>query len=540
MEGKESGKLTRKWRRDKGYRVVFLSTSDGDHPAKVVMGCGDGYRAALDQILAQIRERPGLQHGRWLKLDVVSNLENPEIARHAEPFELEYTVEGIANGDGRWALLPGEILAYDAFDPSGPVLLGHALGKALRMSGRNEPELAAVFRSPGLAVRRFRTFSYSDDGEKVQKLFRGHRDFSNPVRGDLEEALALAIAYLIRATQKDGSFIYTYLDTGQPQYSLARHGGTLFAMADYYRDHPSPELLAAIESARDYLLDQIRIFKHDEKPVPVIVERGAIKLAAMSLGLLALGECYKLSGDPQLLETLRGLATYIANSQLPNGRFYDRREFESGRWRKELESIYAPGEAIFGLANLYKLDPNRKWLEVGEKGAKYLIERQQNVPLTQMEHDHWLLYALNALHQSDPKPYQLDASMRLTKAIGQLQRKQSPIQDWVGSYYDPPRSTPTATRAEGLLAAHQLALRAGESREAKRIWELARRSVSFQLQTQFRPENAMYLPYPNQAVGGFRGSFIENTIRIDYVQHNLSAILMMVRHLNAGAGLGKY
>jgi len=530
---KKQPKLTRKWRRDKGYRVLFLSVSDGDHPAKVVMGCGDGYRAALDQILTQVQEQPGLRDGKWLKLDVVSRIEKPEIARHAEPFQLDYTLEGIANGDGKWALLPGQILAHDAYDFLGNTLHGYALGNALRIGGRNEPGLAQRFRSPGLAVRRFRTHAFCFDGQTIRQLFRDHRDFAKFNLADLEEAMALGMAYLVRSTKQDGSFVYTYHDSGQPQYSLARHGGTLFAMADYYRDHPSPELLAAIERARDYLLAQIRIFKHDAEPVPVIVERGAIKLTVMALGLLSLGECYKLSGDPQLLETLRGLASYIGNSQLPNGRFYTRRDFDDGRWRKELESLYAPGEAIFGLANLYKLDPDSKWLEIGENGTNYLVDRQKKVPLAQMEHDHWLLYALNTLHSITPKPYQEEATLRLTRAIEQLQRKQSPIPDWIGSYYDPPRSTPTATRSEGLLSAHQMMVRAGRKKEARRIWDLARRSVSFQLQTQFRPGNAMYLPYPNKAVGGFRGSFIENTIRIDFVQHNVSALLMMARHLKS-------
>jgi len=50
-------------------------------------------------------------------------------------------------------------------------------------------------------------------------------------------------------------------------------------------------------------------------------------------------------------------------------------------------------------------------------------------------------------------------------------------------------------------------------------------ATRFQLATQSREDNAMYLRNPPRALGGFRGAFDNYEVRIDYVQHNISALL---------------
>ena len=51
------------------------------------------------------------------------------------------------------------------------------------------------------------------------------------------------------------------------------------------------------------------------------------------------------------------------------------------------------------------------------------------------------------------------------------------------------------------------------------------RMASFQLRCQLTPVSSLYLPRPDLAVGGFRRSLTNWEVRIDYVQHNLSALL---------------
>jgi len=526
-------KLTRAWRKDKGYRILFLSLCDGKSPAKVLVGAGPGYGKALAQILEQLHNRAVLKHARWVKLEIMASLGSHQYITKGDPLALEYSLEGLVDKSGRWAILPGEIVAQEAV--MNQLVKGDRLSAALRVGGRAVPELYQEFQDPGLAVRSFRTFAYFSNGTETEPLYRDHRFFETIDKPVLEQAVAEGVRYLVEATGPTGEMAYTALKRGEPQYSLARHGGTLFSLADVYKDYPSPQLKNAIDQATRYLLTHSKPFPFIQPSGHVLVERGAVKLTVMALGVLALVRVYEIDPKPEYLARLREYAHYIAESQLPNGRFYDRRNFDDGKWRKEMESMYAPGEAILALTELYGIDPNPRWLEIAEKGAAYLMERQgSHIPLEQLEHDHWLLYALNAISRHNPTDAYYQHAMRLTTAIDQLQRKQHAYPDWVGSYYTPPRSTPTATRVEGLLAAFEMAVRSGRADDAKRIWEIAQRSIRFQLQMQYWSENAMHFPYPERILGGFRGGYDDNHIRIDFVQHNIAAMLTMVRMYTAG------
>jgi hypothetical protein len=61
---------------------------------------------------------------------------------------------------------------------------------------------------------------------------------------------------------------------------------------------------------------------------------------------------------------------------------------------------------------------------------------------------------------------------------------------------------------------------------AKTYRETLQRGVQFSLQGQILPEKAMFFRHPPTCLGGFQGSLTYAPIRIDFVQHSLSAILL--------------
>lgn len=532
MKGQKRPKLTKRWRKDRTFRILLLSLCWGEESAKVIYGQGQGYGEAFADLADQLREKSILRKATWIKLDIIRDLGPPQLARHGRDFKLDYSFEGLANADGTWALLPGELVAREVYLKE--QINGDALASALRAGGRNHPSVSQEFRFPGLSLRRFKTWGYFSDGGKTLPLYRDHRMHDSPSLATLESSMAAGMDYLTRVTQPSGEFIYVALTKRNPQYSIPRHGGTLFSMAEYYLEYPNPQLLDAILKAQEYLQSKMVLFTAAEPQVPVLVERSFIKMTSMALAVLAMIECYKIHGDPEVLRLAQEMSQFLVSAQLPSGRFYGIRNFGDGRWRKEMEAVYAPGEAIYALAKLYAIDNNPLWLETAEKGADYLIAEGSKIPLERLEHDHWLLYGLNELHKFKPKESYVSHSMTLTHAIDQLQRKQHEQKDWVGTYYTPPRSTPTATRSEGLLAAYRLAMRAKRPKDAKRIWDIAGRSIAFQLQNQYAPENAMHFPYPNETLGGFRGGYLDNRIRIDFVQHNVAAMLVMAQMMKQG------
>jgi len=104
--------------------------------------------------------------------------------------------------------------------------------------------------------------------------------------------------------------------------------------------------------------------------------------------------------------------------------------------------------------------------------------------------------------------------------------------DAIGAWGDA-RSTPAATRTEGLLAASALMRRVGRGDEADAFHAAARAAVGFQLRTQVWPESAMHFRNPRRAIGAFREDLGGVYVRIDFVQHNLSGILELLRQTTA-------
>lgn len=103
--------------------------------------------------------------------------------------------------------------------------------------------------------------------------------------------------------------------------------------------------------------------------------------------------------------------------------------------------------------------------------------------------------------------------------------KQNP--EWLGSYYSPPRSTPTATRSEGLLSTYNLAKDFGTTEKAEEILKSIELGIVFQLQTQFKKGEKILKTFRNsdRVIGAFREGIDVYTIRIDYVQHNISSLI---------------
>jgi hypothetical protein len=194
---------------------------------------------------------------------------------------------------------------------------------------------------------------------------------------------------------------------------------------------------------------------------------------------------------------------------------------------KEFTSRYYPGEAILACLRIQPFDPEGPWLDAAARGARWLIEvRDAGVPTKELTHDHWLLYGLRELLRHRPDELYRGHAERITTAILTSQNLRGLLEpDWCGSWYTPPRSTPTATRSEGLMCAWEIAVDAGDQARADRIKAALGEAIRFQLRTQVRPESALHLKSPWRALGGFRKSLTDYEIRIDYVQHNLSALL---------------
>ena len=146
--------------------------------------------------------------------------------------------------------------------------------------------------------------------------------------------------------------------------------------------------------------------------------------------------------------------------------------------------------------------------------------------------DAWLMQALEALYNIGREKRYADHTLALAAAIIAEQYTDADPDGYAGGFGPgPPRVTPAASRAEGLVAAYRLARSTGDARASSIVASL-KASARFQLTQQFTSENNASARNPARAAGGFFEGSTEQWVRIDFVQHNISSLLGIAATLN--------
>jgi hypothetical protein len=365
----------------------------------------------------------------------------------------------------------------------------------------------------------------------------------------LREAIDLSAGYLISQCQKNGKFVYR-LNTNpaiipEQRYNMLRHAGTIYALTLYDQVYPQVPTQSALKRAAEFLkqfaiapvpgeVDLLAVWSHPEithndKPLQA-------KLGGTGLGLAALLSVEERMPGTTPIGYLRKMGNFLRFMQKKDGSFYSKYIPEKGGRDDSWTSLYYPGEAALGLLMLYARDPSSTWLQAAADSIAYLTRkraRQQRV-----EADHWALLAtarLLPLYDRCRKPLPRQALERHAVQICESILRSRPFKYddplRYGSFTADGRTTPTATRLEGMLAALTF-LPAEYNNLRKQMTVAIDDGLRFLLRSQIRtgqyaggiPRAIQILP---RAHPQFKGSFNRRAteVRIDYVQHALSAML---------------
>ncbi len=381
----------------------------------------------------------------------------------------------------------------------------------------------------------------AQSGSKSQQGLFDHKD--------LTKAIHLAANYLIKACNQDGKFLYRVnLNpnvTPKPKYNLLRHAGSIYALTVYDQNYPSLSTLNTLERAAGFLkksaigplpaqTDLLAVWSHPE--ITGSEKQLQAKLGGTGLGLLALLGVEKRKPGTTTVDVLQKMGNFIIFLQKTDGSFYSKYIPEKGGKDDSWTSLYYPGEAALGLLMLYEKDPAQRWLQAAANAIAYLARLRAGNH--QMEADHWALLATAKLlplydrcQQPLPKRDILTHAIRICESI--LTRKSHFSKNTMehGCLTDDGRTTPTAIRLEGLLAAQRfLPLEHKILRERIRV--TAEEGIAFLIRSQIPsgeyaggiPRAIHPLPENHPK---FDNSFNKRAteVRIDYVQHALSALL---------------
>ncbi len=367
-------------------------------------------------------------------------------------------------------------------------------------------------------------------------------------RSELEAATLLAGDYLISQANKDGSFVYKVNMNPAVllrfSYNWLRHAGALYSLTDFYDATRRPEIIPVIVAGAAYM-QRRAIGWVDQFPGSLAVwsdpritgssSPKTAKLGGAGLALAALTGLERIRPGTVAKELQTGLARFILAMQKPDGSYYSKYIPETGGPDDKWTSLYYPGEAALALTMLYEQDNNPDWLEGARKTLHFLSASRKDQ--AEVPPDHWALIATGRmwphLDSRDRKVFKRHARQVVELMLSQQVWPTGLIT--YGGFTRDGRTTTTATRLEGLLAAERLFRDEPEFHNRIRIaisW-----GIRFLVNAQVKdnrykgamPRSTMRIQssHPDAMKYNIRVS----EVRIDYVQHALSAFIGYVRLL---------
>jgi len=257
------------------------------------------------------------------------------------------------------------------------------------------------------------------------------------------------------------------------------------------------------------------------------------KRGGQALPLVALLGRRRVTGDTAYDPLIGDLATFLLSLEQPDrpGRYHHFYDVNAGGPRAGADSTFYPGEALLALTRLAREFPDGPYLAAATRAAEYLVhERDGDLPtLGRIRNkDHWLTIALGELHRLKPDPdYATVAYLQGDSMLRDQYEARHGRPELVGAARgnDPVGYTGTATRGEALVAAWGLAGFRGDPEAVARFATGARRNVQFQMRVQHTAENTGQFPQPDRLIGGWGQNATRPHVQIDYVQHNISALI---------------
>jgi hypothetical protein len=318
-----------------------------------------------------------------------------------------------------------------------------------------------------------------------------------------------------------------------PSYNIVRHAGAIYALAMLNRVQSDLNAVDTMVRAAHFM--HAYYLAPDPRGNGLVVwtrpqpSNRKAELGAAGLALAALAGVQPVRPEAIPLPDLQAIGKFVLFLQKPDGSFYSKYQADNGVDRN-WQSLYYPGEAVLGLVSLYELDHSTKWLVAGGKGLAYLAQsrvRSQDVPP-----DHWALIATAKF-----LPYYAQSACPVSR--GELVRHAARICERflreqvtgasdarLNGGFDPGgRTTPSAIRLEGLLAALEF-LPKGDGDLRARVEAAVQRGITYLLNAQITSgPYAGGMPGAVVATGSPRSARSVSEVRIDYVQHALSAWL---------------
>ena len=467
-------------------------------------------------------------------IDVVTrSRELPDAGMLLGPIVVVPGLEGVCSGPT--CLLPWQLFGLDAFTDAANI---SALQAEIGVTASGLRKLLGIQgeRFLGLDAFRTRTLVLGRDGSLTPyQHLRPPR--LEPNADNVNQALRDAAQFIVSSQVKDGRYRYTVQpfsgQTSFDNFSVPRQAGTTFALCDAARFNEK-----AKASAKSSLTFLVSLLQSAGDVGGIVFPKGRKATAGLgpsALTTVALLGCRKLVGDVNdaAIETL---ARGILLSQRDDGSFRPAIDPRAGTPIDGKDALYASGQAVLALVmwegplgDGLTRPPGLK--EAIDKAMNHYAGPYWDIPLRDffyLEENWHCLAARAALTHHRNDAYERFCVDYMTMKKRFIQRPGSGVDpDHVGAYafghVFPPHHAAAGGFAEGLAAAMQVKQARGLSTADDEV--VMKLVLGLLVHHQWRDSTCFMCTRKLRIPGGFSENAASPTVRIDFVQHNMSALL---------------
>ncbi|RLB62451.1 MAG: hypothetical protein DRI90_09040, partial [Deltaproteobacteria bacterium] len=222
------------------------------------------------------------------------------------------------------------------------------------------------------------------------------------------------------------------------------------------------------------------------------------------------------------------LAEFVLAMQRPGGDFHHVYDRQRGLVDPEPTLMFASEQAALGLLMAHQEFGEERFLAAAEQAMNYLTGPKYDYFLGWFSYgaDHWTCIAAERAWPRLKARRYLDFCKGYAAFVGQLQFDDS--QPAFAGHYGftglmVPQAPATAGFTEAIVSTFLLSKHHGQPDETLRAQATA--ALEALRRDQLRPDNSYLARNPRRANGGIRRSLVQQDIRVDFLQHSISALL---------------
>jgi len=328
--------------------------------------------------------------------------------------------------------------------------------------------------------------------------------------------------WYVRNQTKRGDFVYEqYVATGEIKEgnNITRQSGALYGLAHLYRGYADPEIRRVLERGFAYF-DGLTATQSAGAAVVYDTQQPTNATALLALALSEYLETDGVTDRTQKLESLVRLSDYLVSTQTPSGSYAATPEPEPS------ENDYNNGETMYALIRSYRLTKRKEYLSSVKQAAAFALKQYGGGEFNAAYYS-WGMAAFAYLFQEEADPaywmFMKDYTDRYLTSRGNGYEK---------TISDPePRSVVSPGVSVFFEGVDHVAwtARDADPEYAQTLRTHIRTMLSYLLRYEINSKYGKFVSGADAVNGAVCADVTCATTRIDYLQHNMSAILLYLR-----------